>query len=829
MQSNRIDELLHMLRSMPATTRDSWFANQQLDPAVEQQLRSAMRKIDDDATRLAGTDENPADNHKASSPTSTASDHAPDHAPANLISTAGARRLGPWRLLGVLGAGGMGVVHLAERDDGAYEQQVAIKLLSLRGVEHDTALVQSLRQRFENERRLLARLDHPNVARIVDGGTDDDGSPYLVMEYVDGDSIDVHARRTKLDVRARVQLLAKVCDGVQAAHRHLIVHRDLKPANILVDSGGEPRVLDFGIARLLDGADGSVRAETELYAMTPAYASPEQVRREELTTTSDVYSLGVIAYELLTGSRPYKLDGLSPAQIERLISDTQPTTLRRALDDSPLLLEQRRRHLSGINDDLERIVAKALHKDPERRYDSAQALGDDLRRFLRGLPVDAHPDSLGYRMRRFVGRNRLLSTAAILTLLAILSGSGVALWQAGVARQAAEDMSDINAFLLSILDDSNPYESGRELTLSAAVGRAAQRLDSAYGDRPDIAVRIRLSLADSLYFRYRLDEAETQYVKALSEAERSHGNDSLTAARALSGLGAIRREQGRDEDAERHFIDALERLERGDHRKDPAYATALNDLGVLHLYQGSYAEASEFLERSLAAGASANGPTLRSENARILGNLAQAARGMGQMDRADELYRQSQDVLQGLYPEGNPTLANLLNSRAILAASREDLDAAVRLQQESVAMYEASFVDDHPAKLNAMTNLARMAVDAGQLTLAERAAAGAVDMSARLFAESSHRYFVDALSTMALLRLEQDRAAEALSLLQRADNALEALTAPAPGSADYLDAIWSEYCEIPNASPQDRCATPSDAGDSSGSLAPPAPGTEAEH
>ncbi|MEZ5465635.1 MAG: serine/threonine-protein kinase [Lysobacteraceae bacterium] len=788
------EQLLSRLKGYTPTSLDAWFAEHPQHADIERRLRDALEQPDDATQVITGNDGPPG-----VSPV-----------PDSSVTTTDTQRLGPWRRLEVLGRGGMGVVYRGERADGTYEQQVAIKLLSLGGIEHDAALVQSLRDRFENERRLLARLEHPNVARIVDGGTADDGSPYLVMEYVDGDSIDIHARRYRLDVRTRVQLLAKVCDGVQAAHRHLIVHRDLKPANILVDAAGEPRVLDFGIARLLDDAGGSAREDTELYAMTPAYASPEQVRREELTTTSDVYSLGVIAYELLTGSKPYKLDGLSPAQVERLISDTQPTTLRRALDDSPLLLEQRRLHLSGINDDLERIVAKALHKDPARRYDTAQALGNDLRRFLRGLPVEAHPDSVGYRLRRFVGRNRLLSAAAILTLLAILGGSGVALWQAGKARQAAEDTEDINAFLLSILDDSNPYESGQELTLGEAIDRAAFRLDSAYDDRPDIAVRIRLSLADSLYYRYRLDDAEAQYQKALSEAELSHGHDSLTAARALSGLGAIRRDQSRDDDAERFFQDALSRLERGGHRRQQAYGTALNDLGVLRLYQGRPEEAVAFLERSLAASTSALEPMLPAEKAKVLGNLAQAVRGEGNLDRAELLYRESQELLEALYPEGNPSLATLLNSRAIVAAMRDDLAAAVTLQQESVAMYRKSFTGDHPATLNALSNLARMAVDAGQLALADQEAGNAVSMAERLYAKAPHRYHADALSTLALVRIVQGRTAEAAPLLQLAEDVLAKLEAPASTSADYVDAIWSEFCESPAAANDEHCAGTAD-------------------
>src|SRR5690606_33003671 len=316
---------------------------------------------------------------------------AAERAPSAAVSMpAAGDRIGAWCLLHELDAGGMGVVFVAERGDGAYEQRAAVKfvrpdhLLDMRRRDEIVA-------RFENERRLLARIEHPNVARVLDGGNID-GMPYLVMEYVDGVALDDWCARHRLGVPARVELFCKVCDGVQAAHAHLIVHRDLKPQNILVGPDGEPRLLDFGIARLLDAEAGSTATRTGLQAMTPAYASPEQMRLEPLTTASDVYSLGVVLYELLSGTRPYSLDGLSPAQSERVVCETGAQALRRALADADLPERERRARLAHIGGDLERIVGKALHKDPARRYDSARALADDLRRCLAGRPVQAHPD-----------------------------------------------------------------------------------------------------------------------------------------------------------------------------------------------------------------------------------------------------------------------------------------------------------------------------------------------------------------------------------------------------------------------------------------------------
>ena len=372
-------------------------------------------------------------------------------------------RVGAFRLLRELDAGGMGVVFVAERADGAYEQRAAIKFVR---IDHllDARRRDEVVARFENERRLLARIGHPNVARVLDGGSVE-GMPYLAMEYVEGVALHDWCAQHGLDVPARVDVFARVCDGVQAAHAHLIVHRDLKPQNILVGADGEPRLLDFGIARLLEGDAASAATRTGLQAMTPAYASPEQMRLEPLTTASDVYSLGVVLYELLGGARPYALDGLSPAQSERVVCDTEPETLRRALATSGLPESERRARLAHIGGDLERIVAKALHKEPARRYESARALAEDLRRWLDGRPVRAHPDSRAYRLAKFLRRHRLATAAT--AFARGLTARGATNVHDGLHRAFAD--GDVDTIFL--LTDGQPSAGPvvDELALLAAV------------------------------------------------------------------------------------------------------------------------------------------------------------------------------------------------------------------------------------------------------------------------------------------------------------------------------------------------------------------------
>ncbi len=319
------------------------------------------------------------------------------------------QRLGPWRLTGRLGQGGMGTVYEAERE-GPPHQRAAVKLLA--GFSDSP----HARQRFRSECRILAHLEHPGIARFIDAGNAPDGTPYLVMEHVSGQPVTVHAERAGLDLAARLRLFLAICAAVQYAHRQLVVHRDLKPGNIIVNRpNNTPRLLDFGIARLLADEGGDAPTMTALRSFTPDYASPEQVSGEPIGTASDVYSLGVLLFELLTGERPLRLAGLAPHEMQRVVCSQPPVPPSTVVGLPPTLAEgqapaaapaaaERRRLRRALRGDLDTIVLKALRKEPERRYASAGDLAEDVRRFLEGRPILARPDTLGYRLRKFVGR-----------------------------------------------------------------------------------------------------------------------------------------------------------------------------------------------------------------------------------------------------------------------------------------------------------------------------------------------------------------------------------------------------------------------------------------
>lgn len=727
---------------------------------------------------------------------------------AALLPASG-QRLGAWRIERELDRGGMGVVYLAQRDDGTYEQQAAIKLIHTGFWLDEEARAVAL-ARFANERRVLARLSHRNIARVLDGGQTDTGQPYLVMEFVDGPSLLTHCERQGLSVAARIELFCHVCAGVQAAHQHLIVHRDLKPSNILVGSDAEPRLLDFGIASALepDGASSN-RTQTRFAAMTPAYASPEQLRQEPLTTASDIWSLGVILFELVTGAKPFRLDGTSLLQSERIISSGTRVSLRQALAQSQMAESERRTRLAQVGGDLERIVGKALHPEPSRRYASAQALSDDLQRLLRGQPVLAHPDSAGYRLTRFLQRHTFGTTLAALALAAILIASGVAFWQAKQARQASKDMQQVNAFLLDVLKLSNPFDNGEEITLGQALDQAGGLIEGRFGQRPDLAIGIRNTLGESLQSRFLLDASERQYQQAREDGERLFGLDDARVLTAINGLAAVRKDQNRIEEAITLYEDVLRRAERSGQTRLPVYASALNDLGVTHSTLEHNELAVSFLQRALDALGSTesdeNEGKIEENRALTILSLAQAHRALGHLDRAGPLYDEAQQVLERLHPEGSPQIAVLLNSRARLAQELGDLPSAIGFQERSVAMLRQSFRGDHAHTLVSIVNLAKQATALGDLKKAEQAATESVAMAQRLYEGAPHHYQVYALATLAELRFAQQRLPDAAQALQQARELIGKIEAIPAARIEQVEKLTGELCAIPEAASQSPC------------------------
>ena len=462
--------------------------------------------------------------------------------------------LGDCRVVSLLGEGGMGEVYLAQ--DTRLERPVAVKLLKRR---LDDA---SLARRFRHERRVLAALTHPNIARLYGGGVTPEGRSYLVMEYVEGERLDKFCESRRLGLAARLALFRKVCAAVAYAHQNLVVHRDLKPANLRVTPEGEPKLLDFGIAKLLDPeGNAAAMADPTLTmqgAMTPEYASPEQLKGEAITTSSDVYSLGVVLYELLCGQRPFAhLKGRRLDELARAICEEEPplpsTVLKRqkteggktrtgataneARPPSTATAAFRLLPAAFSLGDLDNIVAKALRKEPARRYPGVTALSEDIRRYGEGLPVSARRDTLRYRAGKFVQRNKVGVAAATLIVLALVVGLGAALWQAHRARLAQQQTQRLNEFLQKILRSASPDQLGKNVKVTDVLDATARTVDQDLANDSESLLQAHLTLARTYGVLNLLGEATTQFRAALALARQLHGEQSVVTQESAGELG----------------------------------------------------------------------------------------------------------------------------------------------------------------------------------------------------------------------------------------------------------------------------------------------------
>jgi len=678
-------------------------------------------------------------------------------------------RIGPYRILREAGRGGMGVVYLAERDDEQFRMRVALKLV-LRGVDTEQAL-----RRFREERQILATLEHPHVARLLDGGVTADALPWLAMEYVEGIPIDEYCDGRLLSLEARLALFCKVCDAVQYAHRKLVVHRDLKPSNILVTADGEPKLLDFGIARLLAPGAGAATETTRTGAwlMTPDYASPEQARGEPVSTASDVYSLGVLLYRLLAGRSPYTLAADAPPhELARAILESQPerpstAVVRPAGEASsaaaggvPGTTPQRlRRSLRG---DLDTIVLEALRKEPERRYPSVQDLAEDLRRYLAGRPVQARPDTVRYRTVKFVRRHRLGVAAATLLVLSLVGGLLGTAWQARLATAEAERAEAVREFVTSLFQLSDPaFSRGDEITARELLDRGTERLEVELASQPlaraemsgvlggifrDLGLfeRAEALLVQSLELRRSLhgarhresaaaahelgalylamgrhEEAESLHRQALEARQRLFGTGHPEVARSLSALGDVLGRKADYEPAEQLHREALAIHLRHFGEEHAEVGATLDNLATLLRAKGDPAEAERLQRRSLAIRERVLGPE-HLATATSTNNLALLLSDRGELEEAEGLYRRVLDFDIRRLGEEHPYTATVMNNLASVLRRRGNHAEAERLYRRALVIDRKLYGDVHPKVATVMNNLAQVLRDRGDVDESER-------------------------------------------------------------------------------------------------------------
>jgi len=712
----KVKALFEAARERDPKTREAFLEEQCEDaPTLLDEVRSLLRAHDDNG---------PVD--RAMDRMNTSFHRRPPTKPLEQ------RRIGPYELVDELGHGGMGRVFLAQRADGQFDQRVALKVLSIGFSSPDA------RDRFLTERQILATLDHPNIARLLDGGVTENGQPYFVMEAVEGRPIDQHAEANELSVDDRLELVLDVCDAVQSAHQRLIVHRDLKPSNILVTDEGTVKLLDFGVAKLLDPkpflAKNAPRTRTGWSPMTPEYASPEQVGSAPISTASDVYQLGIVLYELLTGQRPYSVEGRPPSDVERIICNKDPTppsevASRRGdectAESSPAALAE------TVRGDLDTIVMKALRKEPERRYNSAHQLADDLRRFLDGRPVSAHPDSWTYRARKFLRRHRGGVAAGVVILMLLIGYGATITWHSqrtedalDRAQHEARTAEQVTNMLVGLFERADPYQTagatdlGDTLTARALLNRGVERARQELSDQPEVLATVMYTLGRIYRQRGHHDTAESLLDEALALQREHLPSSHPDRAKSLHERARLFRYEGETRQAARLYRKSLSIQRQHLGEVHPEIADNIRELGVIAAREGKYVRADSLFREALAMRTSLHGPD-HPEVASELHTLGLLYVQKEDLAEAEQLFRRSLMIRRRHVDETHPLMAETLDRLGQVLVKQGKLEEAEPLLREARAIRKTLFPDVHPSRAVSLNNFGRLLQKRGEYAAAD--------------------------------------------------------------------------------------------------------------
>ena len=746
--------------------------------------------------------------------------------------------IGAYTLVAPIGQGGMGSVWLAARSDGRFEGQAALKLLNTELLGH------AGEERFKREGTILARLTHPHIARLIDAGVTGAGQPYLVLEHIDGRYIDRFCDEQRLGIKARLRLFLDVQSAVAHAHAHLIVHRDLKPSNVLVNVEGQVKLLDFGIAKLLEPdtqetALGLLTAP-DSQALTPKYAAPEQVVGGRITTATDVYTLGVLLFELLSGQHPTGEHARSSGEFVKAVIDTEPARLSASINEEidPVVAatrsaqrsttpERLRRALRG---DLDTILAKALKKNPDERYGSVAEFADDLRRHLDDLPIAAKPDALGYRASKFVRRHRRILWPAAVAATFIIGLMWFYTVQLRVerdrARLQAEKASKSSELLTGVLTSADPYRTpdGKEPTVQNLLDASAERVISGLSEQPDLQAQM-LTVIGRTYERMGLQiKALPLLERALEIGRRGRDTTPVQLAQSLNDLGVLYRElgdltraepllqeslmlrrqwlgaedkdvavtlvelarvlqdRGRSAEAEPHAREALairRTLFGDDHRET---ATSKNELGLLLLRRGDVADAEPLLRDNVATNVRLLGAD-HPNTAAARSSLALLLIAKGEASSAETLLRESLGTMARVFGVTHPRYARTLSNMASALEEQGQFDQAQALLEEGLRIVEPMFGDDHPDVVTYAVNLARLRLESGAGAATEVSLRHALAVRERVYQAGDWRIAqVQGLLGGALLAANRDAEAEAEMLA--AARVLKPV--PGPQQREYL-------------------------------------------
>jgi eukaryotic-like serine/threonine-protein kinase len=759
---------------------------------------------------------------------------------------------GAYALVEPLGAGGMGSVWLARRADGHFKGTAAVKLLSA------ALLGAAGASRFRREATILARLQHPHIAQLIDAGVSAVGQPYLVLEYVEGEPIDRWCDNRELDVESRLRLFLDVLAAVAHAHSNLVVHRDLKPSNVMVSKEGRVKLLDFGIAKLLagDGDDMPTQLTREAGgAFTPAFAAPEQIAGESVTTATDVYALGALLYLLLAGRHPTGKSGATPADLLRSILQAEPGRLSEAVQDPGIAArrastpERLRRELRG---DLDTIVAKALKKRPEERYASVTALAEDLRRYLAEEPIHARPDSLAYRTGKFARRNTrslAAAAAAVLALVAVVAFYGTRLaGERDRVRREAQKAAQVSEFLTNLLTNADPYQADQsEPTVRSLLDAGAARVRKDLAAQPELK-REMLTLLGRIYQRrgaYELavpllDEAVAigrrtlgpsrelaeslndlgvaRLQKAELDAARATLEEALAMRREVLGeehpevavthseLGRTLYDQVRLDEAEAHFRTALAIRRKALGPADSETATSMSDLGLLLRRKGDRAGAEALLRETLAVSRKAHGPK-HPDTATALANVALTVNERGDHAAAEAMFREALAISQASLGREHPDNAQRLANLANVLRLRGKLAEAAAKNEEALAISRPALGPEHPNVARQEVGLARVYLDQRRPAAAEPLLRHALAVQESNFPAgdwrlgATHSLLGDACTRLSRFAEAEPHLLRAFELLHVTPDPLGAETREARDNLARLVALYEAWGQPEKAAP----------------------------
>jgi eukaryotic-like serine/threonine-protein kinase len=728
--------------------------------------------------------------------------------------------VGAYRLCERLGRGGMGEVYLGERADGRFEQTVAVKLVK-RGMDSGEIL-----RRFARERRILARVEHPGIARLLDGGEAADGRPYFVMERVEGEKITDYCRARDLPLEDRLRLLAACCDAVDAAHRRLVVHRDLKPSNILVTADGQVKLLDFGIAKLL----GDEQEETHLTRvggamLTASYAAPEQILGGEVMVATDVFALGVVLFELLTDALPHDRRAATPYELAaRVAHETaeRPSTSARRARASTSAGTKRDRWVRRLRGDLDAITLRALAHEPGRRYPSAVALGSDLRRYLSSEPIEARTDSTRYRLRKFVTRHVVGVAASTVVAVAVLVALAVSLYETAAARRETRRAAAAQTFLTSLFEQIDPERYvGSAPTVRDILERGSERVDRELADQPELRSDMEALLGQVFGQLSLPKQGEAQFRRALETRQALYGPDDARTAKAKKGLAISIASQTRFAEAEPLFQQLIEheqavgdqrelgsvlinygnlKLQKGEY--DPAasllqraltlleragepasasLAKVLFNLGLVYRLQGRQREAMTALERSLAILMKSPRPS-SSIVASAKKQLSHLYRDVGELETAQRYAEEALAIREKLFPANHPSIGETLESLAQIAQRRGDRGAARQFYERSIRTYEASQPGDDRALADSLRSFAAFLQEEGETKEAVRLYERALALRRKILGDR-HRTVAEIWDDVARARLA---AGDVPGALEAARESVDTFRAAAPHESSQL-------------------------------------------